>query len=190
MLLLGQQHHETAFHPHWQTSRTYVFSRLRRVNFAIVTRISRPNVGISWQFHCFSLWEGSRSFGDFTVIWKYFKSTSFYDAKNYIISTTIAYNVQPHVTHRTATDNKWLVKAAQKHRSVSNRTFALHRRFNLSIPKLLRPTCLDATSKQNGVKHEGHSLFQRSRKSKETAKSRAQQLSLRLIANSRRVRRS
>ena len=127
MLLLGQQDHETSFSPSLANfTDIRFFSRLRGVNFAIVTRISRPNVGNSWQFHCFSLWEGSRSFGDFTVIWKYFKSTSFYDAKNYIISTTIAYNVQPHVTHSTATDNRWLVKAAQKHCSVSNRTFALH----------------------------------------------------------------
>ena len=56
-----------------------------------------------------------------------------------------------HVSDSTAMDNKWLVKAA-KHRSVSNRTFALHTRFNLSILKLLRPKCLDASSQQNGFK--------------------------------------
>ena len=92
------------------------------------------------------------------------------------------------------TARKWIIsglwKPQKKHRSVSNRTFALHTRFNLSIPKLLRPICLDATSKQNGFKNEGRSLFQRSRKRKEMAKSRAQQLSLWLIANSKQVRRS
>ena len=148
---------------------------------------------ISWQFHGFSLWEGSRSFRDFTVIWKYYKSTVHFvasDAKKVIYVIMSFRNVQPHVTDSTAMDNKWLVKAAKKHRSVSNRMFALHTGFNLSIPKLLRPKCLDATSKQHGIKKEGHSLFQRSRKRKETAKSRAQQLSLWPIANSRRVRRS
>ena len=77
----------------------------------------------------------SRSFGIIAKVPVHFV----FLATQRTIRTSIARNVQPHVTDSTAMDNKWLVKAAQKHRSVSNRTFALHTRFNLRIPKLLRP---------------------------------------------------
>ena len=46
MLLVGQQDHETAFHPHWQTSRTYVF-----VCAGSISRLSRGFHGQMWGFH-------------------------------------------------------------------------------------------------------------------------------------------